>query len=76
MQNKIKIQDCEIRQNGRYYLVTTAKGNRLGDWRGEEPLVVGKEYVIEWEHGGADLQYKNIKFAGPAEEALRSLEEI
>ena len=63
MFNLIKVKKCEVR--GGWFLVTTKKGNILGDWRQSNedkkaerfkeepekiaPLKVGEEYAIEWE---------------------------
>lgn len=91
MQNKIKVKSSEIRESGKYYLITTEKGIILGDWRQAnedrraenfereskkiEPLEVGKEYAVEWEYS-RDGKYKNIKYAGSIDEKSKFMEEI
>jgi len=74
MQNRISVKKCEVRNGGRYYLVTTSKGNIFGDWRQDEELLkVGETYNIEWQYS-RDGKYRNIKYA--TDESSKILMEI
>jgi hypothetical protein len=83
VQAKIKVKLSEVRDTGRYFLITSDKGILMGDWRdkdnlwkGEEyPLRAGQEYAIEWQFS-RNGKYRNIKQAYSIDKTHKGLEEI
>lgn len=75
------IKTAKVEQRNGYYLITTEKGNRLGDWRegkkaiGIYPLKVGEVYTIEYRVGGKEGQYFNLEYAD-RDKPAKTIEEI